>query len=136
MMVMRKGYPARADALPCVRAAATGCVRELGVEESVAQAVALAVTEACTNVVLHAYRHQEEPGEMTVLVEKPDDHLCVTVLDEGMGMVPRSDSPGMGMGLPLISQFSESVELRSRAEGGSEVSMRFPVAPKRSAASA
>ncbi len=53
---MRKGYAAQADAVPVARNAAVECVGEFGLEESVAQAVALAVTEACANVVLHAYR--------------------------------------------------------------------------------
>ena len=125
MLLMRAGYPARADAVPVARIAATGCVRELGVEESLSRAVALAVTEACTNVVLHAYREHEEPGQMVISIEKPDDFLCVTVLDDGVGIGPRPDSPGLGMGLPLISQFADSLELRSRQEGGAEVSMRF-----------
>lgn len=130
---MRQGYVARADSVPVARNAAAACVRGLGVKASVAQAVAQAVTEACTNVVLHAYREQEEPGEMTVLVEKPDGFLCVTVLDDGLGVVPRLDSPGLGLGLPLISQFADSVELRSRPQGGSEVSMRFDLTPYRAA---
>ena len=134
MVAMRKRYPARGDAVPLARNAAVGCVRALGVGPSVAQAVAQAVTEACTNVVLHAYRQQEEPGEMTVLVEKPDDFVCVTVIDDGLGIVPRADSPGLGMGLPLISQFTDSLELRSRLEGGTEVSMRFDLTPHRAAA--
>ncbi len=131
---MRAGYPARADAVPVARNAATGCVRSLGVQESLTRAVALAVTEACTNVVLHAYRQDEEPGEMVVSIEKPDDSLCVTVLDDGVGMTPRPDSPGLGMGLALISQFADSLELRSRLEGGAEVSMRFDLAPEPSVA--
>ena len=60
---MRRGYPATADSVPVARKAAASWVRELGVNESVARAVALAVTEACSNVVLHAYR------ERTVLCE-------------------------------------------------------------------
>ena len=134
MEAMRKRYPARPDAVPVARNAAAGYVRELGVEESVTQAVALAVTEACANVVLHAYREQEEPGEMIVSVEKPDDSLCVTVVDDGLGIVPRTDSPGLGMGLPLISQLTDSLELRSRLERGSEVSMRFDLTRQRAAA--
>ncbi len=130
MVLMRAGYPARADAVPVARNAATGCVRELGVEESLTRAVALAVTEACTNVVLHAYREHEEPGEMVVSIEKPQDCLCVTVLDDGVGMGPRPDSPGLGMGLALISQFTDSLELRSRQDGGVEVSMRFDLTPE------
>ena len=129
MVLMRVGYPARADAVPVARKAATGCVRELGVEESLAQAVALTVTEACTNVVLHAYREREEPGDMVVSIEKPDDFLRVTGFDNGVGMGPRPDSPGLGMGLALISQFTDSLHLRSRLEGGAEVSMRFDLTP-------
>ncbi len=130
MVVMRKGYAAQADAVPVARNAAVECVGGLGLEESVARAVALAVTEACANVVLHAYRDQEEPGEMTVSVESADDFLCVTVLDDGVGMVPRPDSPGLGMGIALITRFADSVELRSRPEGGAEVSMRFDLTPQ------
>jgi serine/threonine-protein kinase RsbW len=125
MVAMQNRYPARADAVPVARRAVTDCVRGLGIEEAVAHAVSLAVTEACSNVVLHAYRDQEEPGRMTVLVEQPDDFLCVRVLDEGLGIAPRVDSPGLGMGLPLISHYTDALELRTRPEGGSEVSMRF-----------
>ena len=130
MVLMRAGYPARADAVPVARNAATGCVRELGVEESLTRAVALAVTEACTNVVLHAYREHEEPGEMVVSIEKPEHFIRVTVRDDGVGLGPRPDSPGLGMGLALISQFTDSLELRSRQDGGAEVSMRFDLTPE------
>ena len=122
---MQTGYPAKPESIPVARNAAARRVRELGGEESVARAVALAVSEACTNVVLHAYRGEEAPGTMTVVVEKVGEYVCVTVLDEGLGIVPRHDSPGMGLGLPLISQFADGVELRSRTDGGAEVSMRF-----------
>lgn len=120
--------------MPLARNAAVGCVRELGVEESVAHAVALAVTEACSNVVVHAYREHEQPGTMTVVVEKPDDFLRVCVLDDGLGILPRLDSPGLGMGLPLISQITDALELRSRQEGGAEISMRFDLTRRRAAA--
>ena len=134
MVVMEQGYPARAEAVPLARHAAARCARTLGADESVAQAVALAVTEACANAVLHAYREREEPGEMTVSVDKQDDFLCVNVVDDGVGMVPRLDSPGLGMGLPLISKLTAAVELRSRPEGGCHVRMRFDLAPQAAAA--
>jgi anti-sigma regulatory factor (Ser/Thr protein kinase) len=134
MVAMQNRYPASPDAVPAARNAVASCVRALGIEESVARAVALAVTEACSNVVLHAYRGQKEPGRMTVLVEKPDDSLCVKVLDEGLGIAPRVDSPGLGLGLPLISHYTDALELRSRPEGGSEVSMRFDLSSVRALA--
>ena len=125
MVATRREYPATAESVPVARNEAAGCVRELGVEESVGQAVALAVTEACSNVVVHAYREQEEPGKMTVAVEKRGDSLWVTVIDDGLGIAPRPDSPGLGMGLALISKITDALELRSRPEGGTEVRMRF-----------
>jgi serine/threonine-protein kinase RsbW len=134
MIAMRSRYPARADAVPIARTAALDCVHELGAGELVAQAVGLAVTEACGNVVVHAYRDRSEPGSMTVLVEKPDGFLCVTVIDNGVGIAPRPDSPGLGMGLPLISHLSDSLELRSRREGGAEIRMWFELASASTAA--
>jgi serine/threonine-protein kinase RsbW len=130
---MRHKYPATPASVPDARNAAAVCLRRLGVEESVARAVAMAVTEACSNVVLHAYREQDEPGNLTILIEK-DDGICVTVSDDGLGMVPRLDSPGIGMGLPLISRLADDLELRSGRRGGSEVSMRFDVGHSRSPA--
>jgi anti-sigma regulatory factor (Ser/Thr protein kinase) len=130
MVAMRHGYPASAASVPAARNAAAGCVRRLGVEESVARAVELAVTEACSNVVLHAYRERGEPGTMVVLVEQADD-LCITVFDYGLGMLPRDDSPGLGMGLPLITHFSDDLELLSTRGGGSAVRIHFQVPPQR-----
>lgn len=114
-----------AASVPAARNATVAHARELGAAEPVAQAVALAVTEACSNVVVHAYREGRGHGRMTVLVESPGDSLYVTVLDDGIGILPRTDSPGLGMGLPLIRQLTDGLELRPRAEGGSEVRMRF-----------
>ena len=45
--------------------------------------------------------------------------------DHGRGMMPRADSPGLGVGLPLMASLSESLELSNRADGGTEVRMAF-----------
>ena len=89
--------------------------------------IALAVTEATTNVVLHAYRDREEPGTVVVEVERYDDHLCVYVRDHGTGLAPRVDSPGLGLGLGLIAQVADSADVRAPETGGTEVVMRFNV---------
>ena len=89
------------------------------------EAIGLAVTEACSNVVVHAYREHTSPGEMTVSIEQSNDGLRVYVADDGVGIVPRLDSPGLGLGIPLISQLTDGFELRSRPEGGTELCMRF-----------
>jgi anti-sigma regulatory factor (Ser/Thr protein kinase) len=48
------------------------------------------------------------------------------VVDDGSGMMPRNDSPGVGLGLPLIHRLADQVELRTGADGrGTELCMRF-----------
>lgn len=90
------------------------------------------MTEACANVVVHAYRDQQAPGEMVVVASEAEGGLEVHVIDHGMGLAPRVDSPGLGMGMPLMSQLSERFEVQTPFGGGTEVSMRFasPAGPR------
>jgi len=88
--------------------------------------VRLAVSEAVTNVVLHSYRNTRA-GEFTVAVEWENDFLQVTVRDHGSGMQPRMDSPGAGLGLPLIATLSDSFSVTEPADGGTELCMTFPL---------
>ena len=56
--------------------------------------IALAVTEACTNAVVHAYR--DSSGTISVTASHADGAPTVTVRDHGTGMAPRVDTPGSG----------------------------------------
>ncbi len=91
----------------------------------VTEDVRLAVTEACTNVVRHAY--EEGEGAIEVIVRPRGGSLEVVIADEGRGMGPSPDTDGPGLGLPLISALADSVELRPGARGGSRVAMSFPM---------
>ncbi len=130
MLALRHRYPATAESLPLARRAVVECAEELGGGDSVTEAIALAVTEACANVIVHAYCDHPGVGEMTVSVESSTDCLRAYVADDGIGMVPRLDSPGLGLGIPLISQLPDGFELRSRPEGGTEVCMEFMLSTK------
>jgi serine/threonine-protein kinase RsbW len=94
-------------------------------------AVRLAVSEAMTNAVLHAYRG--EAGSIYVNAAIVAGELWVLISDDGCGLNPRPDRPGLGLGLGLISQVSDDVAIVSRASGGTEVRMRFTVADATSA---
>ena len=87
-------------------------------DRAVLSDIALAVTEAATNAVLHAYRDREDVGTVIVEVERDDDHLCIYVRDEGTGLAPRVDSPGLGLGLGLIAQVADSADVRAPESGG------------------
>jgi anti-sigma regulatory factor (Ser/Thr protein kinase) len=86
--------------------------------------IALSVSEAVSNVVNHAYRGRP-PGPVSVRVEVGAEQIEMTVLDEGSGMAPRSDSPGLGLGMPLIATVSERVDVRRRAGGGTRLCIWF-----------
>lgn len=85
--------------------------------------VALAVSEAVTNAVMHAYRDRE-PGAVRVFASVVEGALVVVISDDGLGMTPRTDSPGMGLGLSLIAQFATTVEIDG-GEDGTRVALSF-----------
>jgi len=85
--------------------------------------IAIAVSEALTNVVVHAYR-DSAVGPMRVSATMLADVLTVVVSDDGQGMTPRYDSPGMGMGLLLIDQLAGALDVNS-SHGGTRLEMRF-----------
>ncbi len=115
--------PARAENVAVVRHAFGGLGDALDIEDQVLADVKLAVTEACTNVVVHAYG--DGVGPMQIAAAIRDDRLSVAVRDEGRGMLPRPDSPGLGLGLPLIATLAESLELGRSEDDRTEVRMTF-----------
>ena len=94
----------------------------VGADSSV---VSLAVSEAASNVVFHAYRDGGERHPFTVTAEVDETRrLIVALSDRGSGMKPNPDSPGLGLGLSIIGNVTDSVEFDSTS-GGLTVTMRF-----------
>jgi len=90
------------------------------------EAVQLAVSEAITNVVVHAYIDQDEPGDVIAEAWVEEPHLVIRVCDEGRGMKPRPDSPGLGMGVPLMTSMADHIEIVDRADDpGVRITLRF-----------
>jgi serine/threonine-protein kinase RsbW len=118
--------PARAENVAIVRHAFGALGEALAVDPQTLSDILLAVTEACTNVVVHAYPDGRE-GPLEVLAALLDEELTVVVRDEGPGIVPRPDSPGLGLGLPLIASLAETVQLRREESEHTEVQMTFLV---------
>jgi CHAD domain-containing protein len=72
--------------------------------------VSLAVSEAATNAVVHAYR--ESAGHLHVRAHVDGAELIVVVADTGSGMAPRNDSPGLGLGMPLMASVHHALQRR------------------------
>jgi anti-sigma regulatory factor (Ser/Thr protein kinase) len=87
--------------------------------------VLLCVSEAVTNVVHHAYQDPDSDG--TVEIEASvDQDLRICVRDRGSGFAIRDDSPGSGLGLPIITKLTRTFHIRTMSDGGgTEVIMRF-----------
>jgi len=116
--------PARAENIAVLRHILGGVGDALALDPEVLADLKLAVSEACANAVVHAY-DDGEPGLLDLEVSTLSAGVEVVVRDHGRGMAPRDDSPGLGVGLPLMASLSESLELTNRADGGTEVRMSF-----------
>lgn len=86
--------------------------------------VELAVSEAVTNSVMHAYP-DDAKGTITVRAEVRRAGLEITVADDGTGLRPNISGGGLGVGIPLIAQVSEEYRLEDGAAGGAVVTMLF-----------
>lgn len=122
--------PARAENVAVVRHAFGGLGDALNVDDQRLSDIKLAVTEACTNVVIHAYDGATGPLEVDAILA--GRRLTIVVRDRGRGMIPRPDSPGLGLGLPLIATLSESLELGTD-EDQTEIRMTFSLDEDREA---
>ncbi len=124
-------YPARPAQVAQIRSEVVDMARRYGADEGTQAKVKLGVSEAASNAVLHAYRDGSPLGEIHVCVEHADSSLRVSVRDCGVGMSPRLDSPGAGLGLSLMATVAESCEISSAVGGGTEVVMHFTVGSDR-----
>jgi len=124
-LILARSVPAIPENVSALRHAITELAERAGASERASGDVALAVGEACGNVVLHAY----PPGETGPLILEArvvDREIEVVITDMGRGMVPRPNSTGLGLGLPLMTTLARSLAISDGDGGrGTEVKMRF-----------
>jgi serine/threonine-protein kinase RsbW len=127
---VRLTLPARPEGVAVVRQALAGMADALAFDAAVVADMKMAISEACTNVVVHAY--EEEDGLLEVEMSADDTGLTIRVRDHGSGIRPRGErrgeAPALGLGLPLIAALSDAYELTGTAGRGTEVKMKFEYA--------
>lgn len=116
-------YQAEPGSVPRARKALRDFAIGAGADQRQVDAISLAGSEAVTNAVLHAYRGGT--GSVYVTAAIVDCELWILVADDGCGLEPATDRPGLGLGLGLISQVSDDLAIVPRAGGGTEIRMRF-----------
>jgi serine/threonine-protein kinase RsbW len=125
---VRLSLPAQPRNIAVVRRALEAVAEELALPRRLIEDMRLAVTEACTNVVRHAYHGDEADDASAMRVELlPDEHgMCVIVEDRGRGLGPSPDPRGPGLGLPLIAALTSALEVTHGADHrGSRIAMSF-----------
>jgi serine/threonine-protein kinase RsbW len=120
--------PARAENVAVVRHALAGLAERIGMDEPGIADLKTVVTEACMNVVVHAYP-ADEPGLLEIEAAEELDGLTVIVRDYGMGIRPRPDvdRPSLRIGLTLIAALSKSFEIKGGVDRGTEIRMHLPL---------
>lgn len=120
--------PAVPAGVPRARDAVTDLCERLGLEQDLADDIRLAVTEACSNCVLHSPTQDGASPTFILDAHLDDGELVVVVRDFGVGILgaPAGNS-GLGLGMKLIEQLSASSQVSSQPGHGTRVSMRFGV---------
>jgi anti-sigma regulatory factor (Ser/Thr protein kinase) len=125
---VRLSLPARPDSLGVIRHVLGAFAEALRLPPETVEDIRLAVTEACTNVVRHAY--DGDDGPIDVVVRPSRDRLEIVISDSGRGMEASPDLEGPGLGLPLIAALADSVELQQAPVHGSRLKMAFDCRPR------
>lgn len=120
---VRLELESRPQVLTIVRGMLAGVAEPLSIEAELLDDVKTAVSEACNNVVLHAYRGDAGPMDITVVAGSEVVRIAVT--DRGVGMPPAGEDPGAGIGLSVIRALTESVTFGRGPEGGTCIEMEF-----------
>jgi anti-sigma regulatory factor (Ser/Thr protein kinase) len=125
---LTRDYSAVADSVPLARGALVAVARSAGADDEQLEAVRLAASEALTNAVIHAY--PQRAGRIHVVAWTGRGEFVIEIADDGLGFQTHTDTPGLGMGLGLISQVTDDFTIRQPHSGGTAVRMRFWLDPQ------
>jgi serine/threonine-protein kinase RsbW len=117
--------PARPESIAAARHAVVDFAATSGASDSDLEDIAVAVSEAVTNVVRHAYPGRDRTGVLKLQAWVQERRLQVVVCDEGIGM-GGADSPRPGRGLALIDRTTEDCAIED-AMPGVRVRMTFDI---------
>jgi serine/threonine-protein kinase RsbW len=123
---LRLVLPGRAENVALVRRALSGVADLLELGNARLLDINAAVSEACNNVVVHAYEGAEGPMDVDLWIQPTG--LEVIVTDRGVGIRPNVPEPGLevqGLGLSLIQALTDRVEFLGGMGEGTSVRMIF-----------
>jgi serine/threonine-protein kinase RsbW len=122
--VIRLSIPAKPEYITLCRLALTGLARVRSFPDEFVADMKLALTEACSNSVRHAY--EGDAGKVEILYELRADRLIVEVCDEGSGFDLAEDAESDdltegGLGIAIIRSIADELDIERRESGGSRL---------------
>ena len=124
-------FPSRKEYVGVVRLAVSGLGQRCNFTIDEIEDLKIAVTEACTNAVVHAYNGK--PGEIVVRCYPAKNILTVEVNDSGIGFNPKKIVPGakgkdkapsLGLGLTFIKSLTHDLKIKSAPKKGTSLTFR------------
>jgi serine/threonine-protein kinase RsbW len=118
--------PAQAEFIALGRLALTGLARTRALSGEMVADLKLALTEACSNSVRHAYDEGRE-GVVEIVYELSDDRIAIQVTDDGSGFDPeileraQEELDEGGLGIAIIRALTDELEIGARPQGGSRL---------------
>lgn len=126
--VLDAGFPAIPNSVPAARRSVSALAGRCGAGEGDLERIALAISEAVTNAIVHGYGGLGQ-GSVRLTAAEADGVLTILVADDGCGMGRAPASMGLGLGLGLIGRSCDWVAISARSSGGTLVEMSFQLAP-------
>jgi serine/threonine-protein kinase RsbW len=124
----RDRLPATAQAVRLARHGVIDALAQAGVSDPVLLAnVALAVSEAATNAVRHAYPPDSADRHLDITLTRTPGRLIVTIRDDGAGMDAHMNTRGLGLGLAIMNSQTDRLQIESDSTGTS-VTLYFTAA--------
>jgi serine/threonine-protein kinase RsbW len=120
---VRLTIPARAEYITLCRLALTGIARVRDLSDEVLADLKLALTEAASNSVRHAYAADDDAGVVEISYELRSDRLVIEVTDDGTGFdlaepdAPPEELSEGGLGIAIIRAIADEVEIGKQADG-------------------
>jgi serine/threonine-protein kinase RsbW len=124
---VRLTIPAKAEYITLGRLALTAIARVRPFSDETLSDLKLALTEACTNSVRHAYE-EGRAGVVEIVYQLEPDRLVIEIADDGAGFEPEDVEVGGngdlsegGLGIAIIRAVADEVEIGERETGGSRL---------------
>jgi anti-sigma regulatory factor (Ser/Thr protein kinase) len=113
------------ETLTLVRGVLGGLAEGLSLDPELLDDIKTAVSEACNNVVMHAYGGESGPLRVALYVD--DDAIEVVIRDRGQGIhvLTPSDDRLQGVGIPIMRALAQKTAFKPLPQGGTEVWMQF-----------